>query len=83
VGVGPYELCLPLASVRTVLLQPLVSPLPSAPAYLAGTFTLRGRLVGVLDLARSLGVAYRSPLAERKLVVVEEQGSPSGWTWPG
>jgi CheY-like chemotaxis protein/chemotaxis signal transduction protein len=76
VGVGPYELCLPLASVRTVLLQPMLTSLPSAPSYLAGYFSLHGQLVGVLDLAKRLGVDYQAPLAERKLVVVEEQGVP-------
>ncbi|MGC4119731.1 MAG: response regulator [Myxococcales bacterium] len=74
VGVGPYELCLPLSSVRTVLLQPMLQQLPSAPHYLVGIFSLRGQLVAVLDLARRMGVEHQTPVAERKLVVVEEQG---------
>lgn len=76
VGLGPFDLCLPLACVRTVLLQPLVTALPGAPSYLAGTFSLHGQLVGVLDLARRLGVGHRASLAERKLVVVEEEAVP-------
>jgi CheY-like chemotaxis protein/chemotaxis signal transduction protein len=73
-GVGPFELAVPLADVRHVLLQIAATPLPGAPSYLAGFFELFGEPICILDLATRLGVEHDLPLVDRKLVVVERDG---------
>src|SRR5262249_5790280 len=73
---GGVALGLPLDSVRTVLHQTATRPLPFGPAYLSEMLELWGEPVGVLDLARRLGQEHRTPILERKLVVVDCAGAP-------
>jgi CheY-like chemotaxis protein len=74
VSVGSVELGLPLESVRNVLHQTAMKPLPLGPSYLSQMFELHGEPVAVLDLARRLGVEHVQPVVERKLVVVQPDG---------
>jgi CheY-like chemotaxis protein/chemotaxis signal transduction protein len=73
---GDQEFALPLDSVREVLLQPAVKPLPGGPAYLSDYVELRGAAVCVLDVARRLGLEHRVPLRERMLVIIHIEGTP-------
>src|SRR5262249_39038854 len=73
---GAVELGLPLDSVRTVLHQTATRPLPFGPGYLSEMLERWGEPVGVLDLARRLGQEHRTPILERKLVVVDCAGAP-------
>ncbi len=72
---GPIELGLPLEAVRTVLHQTATQPLPLGPPWLCELIELHGAPVAVLDLPLRLGVAHARPLPERKLVVVDCDGS--------
>ena len=45
-----------LAALRSVVGEPLVFPIPTAPATVLGALNLRGEIVAVLDTARVLGV---------------------------
>jgi CheY-like chemotaxis protein len=74
VGVGPYDFALPLDSVRRVLHQTKLKPLPGAPSPVIGYFELEGEPVGVLDLAQALRVERSTPLLERVLVVLTQSG---------
>jgi CheY-like chemotaxis protein/chemotaxis signal transduction protein len=75
VSVGSVELGLPLDSVRNVMHQTATQPLALGPSYLTEMIELHGAPVAVLDLARRLGVEHAQPLLERKLVVVEREGT--------
>ena len=75
VSVGKIELGIPLRSVRNVLHQTATKPLPLGPAYLTQMVELYGEPVAVLDLARRLGVEHAQPVVERKLVVVDCDGT--------
>jgi CheY-like chemotaxis protein len=75
VSVGSIELGLPLWCVRTVLHQTATRPLALGPSYLSQMLVLHGEPVGVLDLARRLGVQHVMPVLERKLVVIEREGA--------
>ncbi|HLL53223.1 MAG TPA: response regulator [Myxococcaceae bacterium] len=70
VEVGTAKLGLPLEGVVGVVDQPATRVVPNAPEYLSEYFELHGDPVFVLDLARRLGVSYREPVLERKLVVI-------------
>jgi len=71
VDAGGVEVGLPLETVISVLHQVSTLPLPLGPAYLCEMIQVHGEPVLVLDLARRLGLSHRSPIDERKLVVVE------------
>lgn len=72
VEVGPVKIGLPLEGVVSVVDQPATRIIPGAPEHLSEYFELHGEPVFVLDLARRLGVSYREPLLERKLVVMNQ-----------
>ena len=69
------QLCgVPVMAVRDVLGEQAITPVPLAPAEIAGNLNLRGRIVTAIDLRRRLGL----PGAEadrRPMSVVAEQGS--------
>ncbi|WP_224367675.1 response regulator [Hyalangium versicolor] len=73
---GDQEFALPLESVREVLLQPALRPLPGGPAYLSEYVELRGAAICVLDVARRLGQEHRVSLRERMLVIIHVEGMP-------
>ncbi len=69
------EVCgLPISTVRDVLDQVVVAPVPLAPAAIAGHLNLRGRIVTAIDLAERIGSATSNdhPAARRTAVVVEQ-----------
>ncbi|MBI4790246.1 MAG: chemotaxis protein CheW [Chloroflexi bacterium] len=55
-----------------------VTLLPGAPGFYAGLVNLRGRIYGVLDLRRYLGLAEGEPVAKAKLVLVAAGGIEMG-----
>jgi CheY-like chemotaxis protein len=76
VSVADVELGVPLDAVLSVVHQAATRPLPIGPGYLCEILDLHGSPVLVLDLAKRLGLEHRSPVEERKLVVVDCDGSP-------
>jgi CheY-like chemotaxis protein/chemotaxis signal transduction protein len=75
VSAGHIEVGLPIDSVRVVLHQLAIRPLPLGPAYLSGMIVLHGEPIPVLDLPRRLGVKHALPPALRKLVVVQDDAA--------
>jgi CheY-like chemotaxis protein len=73
---GEQEFALPLDSVREVLLQPALRPLPGGPPFLCTYVELRGAAVCVLDVARRLGQEHRVSLRERMLVIIQVEDMP-------
>ncbi|MFH0901200.1 MAG: response regulator [Pseudomonadota bacterium] len=72
VKIGPLEIGLPLEQVRMVVHQPATLPLPGLSTSCASEyFDLYGQPVGIIDLARRLGVTHAASLVDRKLVVIE------------
>ena len=66
IEVGPYALC---------------TPLPHAPAYVAGLTTWRGRTVPVVDLPALIEGTPARPLLSTRLLVVE-YSTPGGHSHP-
>jgi CheY-like chemotaxis protein len=75
VSAGHIEVGLPIDSIRVVLHQLAIRPLPLGPSYLSGMIVLHGEPIPVLDLPRRLGVKHALPQALRKLVVVQDDAS--------
>lgn len=67
--VNGWRLALPLAAVRRVLASVEVTPLPGAPAVVAGAIDVHGRVVPVIDLARpARGRAHEVGLGDRLIL---------------
>jgi len=64
----------PVLVVRDVLGSQTITPIPLAPAEIAGAMNLRGRIVTAVDLRRRLGLAPREAGAKPMSVVVEQGG---------
>jgi purine-binding chemotaxis protein CheW len=69
------QLCgVPVQTVRDVLGEQAITRIPLAPAEIAGSLNLRGRIVTTIDLRRRLGLPD-APAGTPRMSVVAEQGS--------
>jgi purine-binding chemotaxis protein CheW len=64
----------PVLAVRDVLTAQAITRIPLAPAEVAGSLNLRGRIVTAIDLRRRLGLPPRAAEASGMSVVVERDG---------
>jgi purine-binding chemotaxis protein CheW len=70
--VGEEEYVIDLRRIREIL-QPLpITPVPSAPEFLAGVMNLRGDVIPVVDVRKRLGVSEAS--ARSKVLIVNVAG---------
>ena len=60
--IGREVYALDLAALRSVVGDPQVFVIPTAPAAILGALNLRGEIVAVLDTARVLGVGTLGPV---------------------
>jgi chemotaxis-related protein WspB len=68
--VGPSRLALDVRRVREVVPRVRLQPLACGPAWLAGAFVYRGRVVPVVDLHRLLGAGECPPLLSSRIILV-------------
>lgn len=68
VGVGPYELGLPLKLVDSVQSQPATHEAAAPSPHRSEAVDYHGETFSVLDLAGALGAKYGKPLEDRKLL---------------
>lgn len=59
---------IPIHDIAQIIDLPVTTPVPNAPVFLAGIFSLRGRIVSIIDVARRLQV--ERPEAEAPKVIV-------------
>ena len=76
IPVGDDIYALPLETVREVVVEPLVTHLPTAPQVVRGVFNLRGDIVPLFDTAMLLGL--RSTPGEPYAVLVESDHGTAG-----
>ena len=74
-AVAGQTCAVPVLAVRDVLGAQAITRIPLAPAEVAGSLNLRGRIVTAVDLRRRLGLALREDGARGAMsVVVERDG---------
>jgi purine-binding chemotaxis protein CheW len=66
---GRERFCLHVLDTEEVVEWPAVTKLPLAPAFLAGIFNLRGKIVPVIDIAFTEG--HRADLTPKHVVVAQ------------
>jgi purine-binding chemotaxis protein CheW len=68
------QLCgIPVLGVRDILAEHKITRIPLAPAEIAGSLNLRGRIVTAIDLRRRLHLPP-APAGQTRMSVVAEQG---------
>lgn len=72
--VGDTLCGVPVLAVRDVLTSQAITRIPLAPAEVAGSLNLRGRIVTAIDLRRRLGLPASAADATGMSVVVERDG---------
>jgi|SRR4051794_30614170 purine-binding chemotaxis protein CheW len=69
------QLCgVPVLRVRDILGEQTITRIPLAPAEIAGSLNLRGRIVTAIDLRRRLRLPPPDPGVKRMSVVAEQGG---------
>lgn len=76
VVVGPHMLAFPISAVRSVIAQPMATPIAGGPAYMRELVDVQGEPIAVLDLARRLGVDAGASYVDRSLVIVQASPAP-------
>lgn len=64
---------LPVLRVRDVIASPAINPVPLAPADVAGSLNLRGRIVTAIDMRTRLGLPPRAA-GEKVMCAIVELG---------
>ncbi len=67
-----------ILKVREVNTMREITPVPKAPAFLAGAMNLRGKVVPVLDLRRRFGLDSREPDERTKIIIMIIRGVVMG-----
>lgn len=80
VSIGNQMFCIPVLSVRDVLVPQKITRIPLAPREIAGLFNIRGRIVTVIDVRLRLGLAPRGDGEAGMSVVVDQGGELYGLT---
>jgi purine-binding chemotaxis protein CheW len=73
-----HDYALAIADVIEVLRMVALTPVPEAPAWLAGVVNLRGRVIPVIDLRRRLGLPPETPGLNTPIIVAQADGRPVG-----
>lgn len=61
---------IPIHDIAQIIDLPATTPVPNAPAFLAGIFSLRGRIVSIIDVARRLGLE-NPPAMTPKVIILD------------
>jgi purine-binding chemotaxis protein CheW len=69
-AVADQQLAIPATVVRDVLRLPKLTPVPLAPADVAGLMNLRGHIVTAVDLSARLGFGSQDPEQRRMAIVI-------------
>ena len=60
---------LPIHDIAQIIDLPPTTPVPSAPEFLAGIFSLRGKIISIIDVGKRLGLENAAPEAPKVIVV--------------
>jgi chemotaxis-related protein WspB len=78
--IGPNRLALPVREITEVVPRVDLTPAPFGPAWLAGVFVRRGRVVPVVDLHRLFSAGPCPAHLSSRIILVALPGDPGGRT---
>jgi len=76
--VGRNRYAIPIDDLSQIIDDRALTPLPHVPPFLKGIFSLRGHIVGVLDVSERLNLPPLPESVLRKIVVLEKGGDLFG-----
>ncbi|MDZ7668456.1 MAG: chemotaxis protein CheW [Gammaproteobacteria bacterium] len=76
--VGGLRLVSAMGEISEVLKPPRVAALPGVKSWVLGVANIRGRLIPVIDLHEFLGIAPTLPMAQWRVLVVEDEEMIAG-----
>jgi twitching motility protein PilI len=76
--VGGLRLACAMGEISEVLKMPRVTPLPGVKSWILGIANVRGRLIPIIDLHQYLGMSPTAPMAQWRVLVVEEGSLVAG-----
>lgn len=74
IRVGSQTFGVPVLKVQDVIAQTVINRVPLAPAEVAGSLNLRGRIVTAIDMRRRLSMPPRAPEDAFMCVIVDHNG---------
>ena len=74
IDIPPYKFILPIRSLREVLVNTEIMPIPTAPKYIKGITPIRSALCTVLDLPSLLGFSSEMKTPTRLIVIDHSMG---------
>jgi purine-binding chemotaxis protein CheW len=77
-SVGAEEYGIDIQTVREVIRNHRITPLPRAPSFLKGVINLRGGVIPIVDLRERFGFDDKESTNESRVIVVEIGGKPVG-----
>jgi len=78
----PNQYAVPIQSVREIIAMHDITPLPRMPHCVRGVINLRGRIIPVADLRRSLGMSERDATNVSCIIVTETEADEDGTVTP-
>lgn len=76
--VGRNRYAIPIGELSQIIEDRGLTPIPFVPPFLKGIFSLRGRIVGVIDVLERMKLQKREDSLTRKIVVLEKEGDLFG-----
>jgi purine-binding chemotaxis protein CheW len=76
--VGKNRYAIPIGLLSQIIDEKELTPIPFVPPFLKGIFSLRGRIVGVIDVCDRLKIKRDKEEELRKIVVLEKDGDLFG-----
>ncbi|MGB9598842.1 MAG: chemotaxis protein CheW [Minisyncoccales bacterium] len=76
--VGRNRYAIPIGELSQIIEDRGLTPIPFVPPFLKGIFSLRGRIVGVIDVLERMKLQKREDSLTRKIIVLEKEGDLFG-----
>ncbi|MCX7829610.1 MAG: chemotaxis protein CheW [Acidobacteria bacterium] len=76
--VGRNRSAIPIGELSQIIEDREITPIPFVPPFLKGIFSLRGRIVGVIDVLERMKLNRKEDSLTRKIIVLEKEGDLFG-----
>jgi len=76
--VGRNRYAIPIGELSQIIEDRPLTPIPFVPPFLKGIFSLRGRIVGVIDVLQKMNLQKKEDSLSRKIIVLEKEGDLFG-----
>jgi purine-binding chemotaxis protein CheW len=76
--VGRNRYAIPIGDLSQIIDDRILTPLPHVPDFLKGIFSLRGHIVGVIDVSERLFLQPLPDSIQKKIIVLEKSGDLFG-----